>query len=746
MINGLKISAQKYLEAGINVIPLTSNKTPIGAWKQFQSILNNVNGNFERAEAIGTICGAISQNLEVLDFDTKHDLSGTLWQDFLFACEIEGLDILLSTLPMVQTRSGGYHILYRCNEIEGNKKIAINKQGEAIIETRGEGGYIVAFPSPNYTLLQNDTFLVPTISKKDRERLFAVCAIFNEVVPQEPQHAGRQDQNNIDSPFLAYNKEKPSELLKSFGWTFKCSKGENEYYSRPNSKSHDVHGSLRQINDTWIFYSFSSNCYPLEPNKGYNPTALYSLFTGKTDKKEIVRDFVSMGFGSFAKKETKSEAKEKNKEGCKNEAFPFDVFPQGIQDLIEEYSTKRDFSRVLLANSILCVFSGAVGMNYEYKLSNGWAGFSNLYMALVGRASISKSPTMNFALSPIFEVEKEWNSKYRQANSDYETLSKADKKSNFVEPKPTRQRILLNDATMEAVIKIHSANEKGLILFRDELIGWLRSFNGYKGGKGSDQQNYLQIWDNGVVLNDRAGRETEQFLPQSYVSVFGGIQPKVLGELAKDSRLDDGFILRFLFCFAEEKEHPALWADICDKTDVKLYEEYKNAVKYYALQSFLAEPKTLLFSKEAELLWANFYDANRLEVLKQNNDDFSSLITKLEKYTTRLALLLQLIHNVYSGDVENYTIGVECMKGALKMIEYYKDTANKALGIIEETKDFDAPTTATIDWRKIFVDSDCLPTGEIVCQIQEKFGKSERTAKALIAKELTKVSHGIWRL
>ena len=85
----------------------------MGAWKQYQTTLNNVNGNFERAEAIGTVCGAISQNLEVLDFDTKHDATGTLWQDFLFACELEGLDSLLNSLPIVQTRSGGYHILYR---------------------------------------------------------------------------------------------------------------------------------------------------------------------------------------------------------------------------------------------------------------------------------------------------------------------------------------------------------------------------------------------------------------------------------------------------------------------------------------------------------------------------------------------------------------------------------------------------------------------------------------------------------
>lgn len=748
IMDKLKEYAKKYLDSGVNVIALKSNKTPLGAWKKYQTILNNVNGNFERAEAIGTVCGAISNNLEVLDFDTKHDLTGSLWQDFLFACELEGLGSLLNTLPIVQTRSGGYHILYRCEVIEGNKKIALNKVGEAIIETRGEGGYIVAYPSPNYTLLQNTPFEIPFITIPQRTSLFAVCTMFNEIDSVKHQEDTSKKEDGVKT-FEAYNANKPTELLLTNGWTYKNTRGNIEYYSRPNSTSKDVHASLRQTENTWIFYSFSSNCYPLESAKGYNPVGLYTAFTGKTDKKEIAKDFVNMGFGSFGKRQVPKEGGSKRKEEPKNNdiiEFPFFVFPKGITDLIEEYSTKRDFSRVLLANSILCVFSGAVGMNYEYRLSNGWSGFANLYMALVGRASISKSPTMNFALSPIFEVEKLWNSNFKKSMGDYEATQKESKKNSFAEPKPTRQRILLNDATIEAVIKLHSANEKGLLLFRDELIAWLRGFNGYKGGKGSDQQNYLSIWDNGVVLNDRAGREVEQFLPQSFVSVFGGIQPKVLAELAKDSRLDDGFILRFLFCFAEEKETPALWADICERTDAVLYTSYKEAVKYYALQPFNIEPVAMSFSKEAEKTWAEFYDKNRFDVKQKNNDDYSSLVTKLEKYTTRLALLLQLIHNVYNGDVYNTEITNECMLGALKLVDYYKETANKALNIIEETKDFDSFTTASVDWRKVFADNTELTTGEIVSQIATIFGKSERTAKALISKELTKVRYGIWEM
>jgi len=109
-------------------------------------------------------------------------------------------------------------------------------------------------------------------------------------------------------------------------------------------------------------------------------------------------------------------------------------------------------------------------------------------------------------------------------------------------------------------------------------------------------------------------------------------------------------------------------------------------------------------------------------------------------------LRLKLKNNVYNGDVYNTEITNECMLGALKLVDYYKETANKALNIIEETKDFDSVTTASVDWRKVFADNTELTTGEIVSQIATIFGKSERTAKALNTKELTKVRYGIWKM
>ncbi|MGL4781727.1 MAG: DUF3987 domain-containing protein [Bacteroidales bacterium] len=746
------INPNPFLALDFAVLPVTirgGEKSPACSKEDVAKLQMKQLDNIVFRANIGIFAGKASGGLEVLDFDTKYDTTGTLWQDFKDHCEMADID--LDKFYIVQTMSGGYHIYYRCEKIEGNKKIARKADTrQAIIETRGEGGWVVAPPTKGYSDICGSISSVPRISIEEREKLWAICKLFDEL-PEEfiedKQKERKVYQGGKESPFDACNRENPLKWLIDAGWKQRGIRGETVYLIRPGSNSRTPHATLRPYGDTWIFYCFSSNGYPFDM-KGYNPVGVYSKLTNITDKKELARALSGEGFGEYQEKKStpRKEYRPREKKGASEGDFPFHVFPDEIQTLIEDYSEKRAFSKVLLANSIMAVFSGAIGLNYRYELSNGWEGFANLYMVMVGRASISKSPTMKFAMSPIMDLEKDWYESHQYQFADWE-VRKASNKKGFSEPAPTRRKMMLNDATIEALIKIHSANKKGLILFRDELAGWLNSFNNYRGGSGADQQNYLSIWDNAAVSNERAGREQEQFLPESYLTIFGGIQPKILNDFAKGNRKDDGFLLRFLFCFAEEAEKPTLWTDLCKKPNAELYLKYKEAVKFYGFMPKEANPITLTFSPEAERVWSVFYDKNRTDLHKTENEDLASLTSKLEKYTTRLALLLQLIDNVYSGDVFNTVISADSMQGALDLIAYYKSSAIKALDIIEENQESDARLAGAIDWRKIFgEDEEELSTSELVARIYEQTGKSERTAKSAITAHLTKVRHGVWKL
>lgn len=109
-------------------------------------------------------------------------------------------------------------------------------------------------------------------------------------------------------------------------------------------------------------------------------------------------------------------------------------------------------------------------------------------------------------------------------------------------------RCVASDTTVEALVGILENNPRGLLVHKDELAGWVRSMDQYKGGKGSDRQHWLSFWSGDEVVVDRKSRMGEPLIvAKPFVSLFGGIQPSMLGELGAGA--EDGLIDRFLFAY-----------------------------------------------------------------------------------------------------------------------------------------------------------------------------------------------------
>jgi len=70
---------------------------------------------------------------------------------------------------LIASTNKGYHIYYKCEEIEGNQQLAVN------IQTIGEGGYTVAYPSVGFKFIQGDVRKIPTVSVKQRKKLFEIA-------------------------------------------------------------------------------------------------------------------------------------------------------------------------------------------------------------------------------------------------------------------------------------------------------------------------------------------------------------------------------------------------------------------------------------------------------------------------------------------------------------------------------------------------------------------------------------------
>ena len=128
---------------------------------------------------------------------------------------------------------------------------------------------------------------------------------------------------------------------------------------------------------------------------------------------------------------------------------------------------------------------------------------------------------------------------------------------------PPLRRYKTDDPTVEKLCEILKENPQGMLVFRDELVGWLRSLN--KQGREGDRAFYLEAWS-GTVRNytvDRIGRGT-LILPELCVSVFGGIQPGPLSSYVhavhKGGAGDDGLLQRFQVLVWPDP--PATWINV----------------------------------------------------------------------------------------------------------------------------------------------------------------------------------------
>src|SRR5713226_7676960 len=111
---------------------------------------------------------------------------------------------------------------------------------------------------------------------------------------------------------------------------------------------------------------------------------------------------------------------------------------------------------------------------------------------------------------------------------------------------PVAKRYLVNDTTVEKLGELLNHHPNGLLLFRDELSGWLHTMD--RPGHENDRAFYCEAW-NGTsgYTYDRIGRGTLH-IRAACLSVLGGIQPGPLERYLRavfGGRGDDGLLQRF---------------------------------------------------------------------------------------------------------------------------------------------------------------------------------------------------------
>ena len=325
-------AARRYLAAGLSVLPAKrAEKRPaLRAWKTYQRRLPTgieVDAWFANSpDALCVLTGSVSGNLELLDFDHQAELFDA-WSHRINPA-------VLARLVNESSQSNGGHVVYRCAvAVCGNLKLAqrkhvisptdrvyeekgrqyvrlkgrayqvrVDANGEqyvvlTLIETRGEGGLFLCAPTPGYELKQGSFTDIPVITEAERDAIIQAAWELNEYVPdvvdgEKTKKASSQSPANGPRPGDDFNARGDlTGLLQAHGWTL-TKGGENSYWRRPGKTS----GWSATLKDR-IFYVFSSNAAPFEPNRGYSPFAVYALMEARGDYDAAARALRQRGFG-----------------------------------------------------------------------------------------------------------------------------------------------------------------------------------------------------------------------------------------------------------------------------------------------------------------------------------------------------------------------------------------------------------------------------------------------------------------
>jgi hypothetical protein len=237
--------------------------------------------------------------------------------------------------------------------------------------------------------------------------------------------------------------------------------------------------------------------------------------------------------------------------------FPIDVLPGVVGEFVTKKSADIGVDVSGMAMSTLAACSGVIHhcSRINLKHHGTWWMHPNIWVLLVAQSSWKKTPAVDEAVEPIRQFQADIQHAYKAEKQVYEQEKKAGNK-NAQEPEPP-VRNMINNTTIEKLADLLSRTNRGILVVRDELAGWIGGMDKYNASgrdRSSDRAFWLESWNGGPQTYDRVLRG-EIFIPNLSTSFLGGIQPKKLAQL--QGLTDDGLLQRFVPILMQAPSAPA---------------------------------------------------------------------------------------------------------------------------------------------------------------------------------------------
>ncbi|MDP9363437.1 MAG: DUF3987 domain-containing protein [Chloroflexota bacterium] len=666
------------------------SKAPLGAWKSYQSIRPSQEQlaawyGSDRRSGIGFVCGAVSGGLECLEFDDEET-----HRAFVVAAEAVGLGPLVRRIAEgyeEATPGHGVHWLYRCPETAGNAKLASRPldggRVSTLIETRGSGGYVVVAPSGGgvhptgkpYRLLKGGVATIARITAEERGDLWALARTFDETPtspPSEPTPGWDGGGVRPGDDFAA-RADWPT-ILDPHGWRHVHTRDGVGYWRRPG-KARGVSATTNYAGSDLLYVFTSSTAF--ESFRSYSKFGAYAVLDHAGDFAAAARELGRRGYGQPAAGQGPSH-------GPSGPAwrtlppvppFPVHVLPPRIRTYAEAAAESLGVPVEMVAVPLLGLVAALIGDRLYLALKDDYIERLSLYLAVVADPGAAKTPALKKARYPLDVLQQRawdaFNAQKAAYDADLDEWEKQPKGTRGEKPaKPTLRRYYSSDLTIEALVEMLQ-RAPGVAIIRDEILSWIHSLDQYRGGKGADRQQYMELWSSGTIKADRVGRGTI-YRPHPVACVVGGVQPDMVAELHDPKGRRDGSVERILpvvpdVPFAELSdasvgpEHYAGLLAVFEALDRLPPADYGANPGRPAGIGVELRPA-------AKARWVEWYNANKALAFRLRGLA-AGFTRKLDAHVARLALVL---HALRHPDDPRAMVDAETMGHAIELGEYFR--------------------------------------------------------------------------
>jgi hypothetical protein len=258
-------------------------------------------------------------------------------------------------------------------------------------------------------------------------------------------------------------------------------------------------------------------------------------------------------------------------------AYESDLLPPAIGAAVDDIADRMQCPPDFPAASMLVALAAVIGcrIGIRPKRHDDWLVVPNLWGCVVGRPSLKKSPAIGHAERRVRAIEARERERLSTEVESFEVdqvlaevsvktiksdIAKAIKAGDLDDARrlamelkmaeelspPIPRRIITTDSTIEKLGDMLNKYPFGMLLWVDELIGWMRGLD--RPDMAGVRQQFLTLWNGQGRLNiDRLGRG-ETVVENPCLSVFGCATPGGIADYVaaalRGGRGDDGLIQR----------------------------------------------------------------------------------------------------------------------------------------------------------------------------------------------------------